>query len=125
MTKIHARSSRVVPFRRCSSRVSDVPERLSPPTLQPIPASVDSLVPLSYDFCPRPHRYSDKLGFLGTCPSNLGTGLRASVMIRLPAFNETEESRVVLDQVTLVSWNHGAHSKALECTLFTPQDLVN
>jgi len=32
--------------------------------------------------------YSDKLGFLGTCPSNLGTGLRASVMIRLPELNK-------------------------------------
>jgi creatine kinase len=32
--------------------------------------------------------FSDKLGFLGTCPSNLGTGLRASVMIKLPKFNE-------------------------------------
>jgi len=32
--------------------------------------------------------YSDKLGFLGTCPSNLGTGLRASVMIKLPELNK-------------------------------------
>ena len=45
-------------------------------------------------------RYSDKLGFLGTCPSNLGTGLRASVMIKLPKFNETEESRIVLEEVS-------------------------
>jgi creatine kinase len=27
-------------------------------------------------------------GFLGTCPSNLGTGLRASAMIVLPKLNE-------------------------------------
>jgi creatine kinase len=32
--------------------------------------------------------FSDKLGFLGTCPSNLGTGLRGSVMIKLPKLNE-------------------------------------
>jgi len=32
--------------------------------------------------------YSDRLGFLGTCPSNLGTGLRASVMIKLPELNK-------------------------------------
>ena len=32
--------------------------------------------------------YSDQLGFLGTCPSNLGTGLRGSVMIHLPNLNE-------------------------------------
>lgn len=29
-----------------------------------------------------------KLGFLGTCPSNLGTGLRASVMIKIPELNK-------------------------------------
>merc|ERR1719446_363355 len=32
--------------------------------------------------------FSDKLGFLGTCPSNLGTGLRASVMVKLPELNK-------------------------------------
>jgi len=32
--------------------------------------------------------YSDKLGFLGTCPSNLGTGLRGSVMVKLPELNK-------------------------------------
>eukprot|EP00293_Proteomonas_sulcata_P010011 CAMPEP_0184308760 /NCGR_PEP_ID=MMETSP1049-20130417/17125_1 /TAXON_ID=77928 /ORGANISM="Proteomonas sulcata, Strain CCMP704" /LENGTH=409 /DNA_ID=CAMNT_0026621507 /DNA_START=36 /DNA_END=1265 /DNA_ORIENTATION=- len=32
--------------------------------------------------------YDKNLGFLGTCPSNLGTGLRASVMIVLPELNK-------------------------------------
>uniref|UniRef100_A0A7S0YWG5 Arginine kinase n=1 Tax=Hemiselmis tepida TaxID=464990 RepID=A0A7S0YWG5_9CRYP len=32
--------------------------------------------------------YDEKLGFLGTCPSNLGTGLRASVMVVLPELNK-------------------------------------
>lgn len=32
--------------------------------------------------------FSDQLGFLGTCPSNLGTGLRASVMVVLEKLNE-------------------------------------
>jgi creatine kinase len=35
--------------------------------------------------------WSDNLGFLGTCPSNLGTGLRASVMVVLPKLNEKVE----------------------------------
>ena len=35
--------------------------------------------------------YDEKLGFLGTCPSNLGTGLRASVMICIPEFNKNVE----------------------------------
>lgn len=48
--------------------------------------------------------WNETLGFLGTCPSNLGTGLRASVMIRLPEFNKLMESdnhhdRELLEQV--------------------------
>lgn len=35
--------------------------------------------------------WNEKLGFLGTCPSNLGTGLRASVMAVLPNFNKLME----------------------------------
>ena len=32
--------------------------------------------------------HSESLGFIGTCPSNLGTGLRASVMLVVPRLNE-------------------------------------
>jgi creatine kinase len=32
--------------------------------------------------------FNEKLGFLGTCPSNLGTGLRAGVMVTLTEFNK-------------------------------------
>jgi len=35
--------------------------------------------------------WNEKLGFLGTCPSNLGTGLRASVMVKLEQFNKLME----------------------------------
>ena len=35
--------------------------------------------------------WSDNLGYLGTCPSNLGTGLRASVMVVLPELNKNVE----------------------------------
>jgi len=35
--------------------------------------------------------WNETLGFLGTCPSNLGTGLRASVMVHLPHFNKLME----------------------------------
>jgi creatine kinase len=48
--------------------------------------------------------WNETLGFLGTCPSNLGTGLRASVMIKLPAFNSlmegnNHEDKELLEQV--------------------------
>jgi len=35
--------------------------------------------------------WNSTLGFMGTCPSNLGTGLRASVMVRLTEFNKLME----------------------------------
>lgn len=48
--------------------------------------------------------WNETLGFLGTCPSNLGTGLRASVMVVLPEFNklmegDNEEDKHLLDEV--------------------------
>ena len=48
--------------------------------------------------------WNETLGFLGTCPSNLGTGLRASVMIVIPNFNklmegDNEEDKHLLDEV--------------------------
>ncbi len=48
--------------------------------------------------------WNETLGFLGTCPSNLGTGLRASVMVRLPEFNklmegENHEDKELLETV--------------------------
>jgi protein arginine kinase len=33
--------------------------------------------------------YSDRLGYLSTCPTNLGTGMRVSVMLHLPALSWT------------------------------------
>jgi len=35
--------------------------------------------------------WNETLGFMGTCPTNLGTGLRASVMVVLPEFNKLME----------------------------------
>lgn len=42
------------------------------PPLRPLPAKRST------------HRYNDHLGNVCTCPSNLGTGLRASVMLKIP-----------------------------------------
>jgi creatine kinase len=45
--------------------------------------------------------WNEKLGFMGTCPSNLGTGLRASVMICLPEFNKLMEGENHADKELL------------------------
>jgi protein arginine kinase len=37
----------------------------------------------------KPYAFSEELGYLTSCPTNLGTGLRASVMLHLPALTES------------------------------------
>lgn len=63
----------------------------------------------------REFMYNPHLGFIGTCPSNLGTGLRASVMVKLPKLSEN------LDQFEAICANlhlqprgsSGEHSAAV------------
>lgn len=37
--------------------------------------------------------FDDKLGYLTQCPTNLGTGMRASVMLHLPALEKSRTNR--------------------------------
>ena len=46
-----------------------------------------------------PYSYSEKYGFLTSCPTNVGTGLRGSVMVHLPALTKTGNIRKVLEVV--------------------------
>ena len=51
------------------------------------------------------YAFDDKLGYLTACPSNLGTGMRASVMMHLPALTLTkqmEQVRHAMDKSALV-----------------------
>ncbi len=52
-----------------------------------------------------PYAYNDKYGFLTSCPTNVGTGLRASVMVHLPALAKTENIRKVLEVVNNFDMN--------------------
>ena len=45
------------------------------------------------------YAFSDKYGFLTSCPTNVGTGLRASTMVHLPALTKTGNIRKILDVV--------------------------
>ncbi len=45
------------------------------------------------------YAYSDKYGFMTSCPTNVGTGLRASVMVHLPALTKTGNINKVLNVV--------------------------
>ncbi len=64
-----------------------------------------------------PYAFSEKYGFLTSCPSNVGTGLRASVMVYLPALTKTNNVRKVLEAVNGFDMNirgmYGEGTKAL------------
>lgn len=48
---------------------------------------------------------SKKYGYLTACPSNVGTGLRASVMVHLPALSKTKNTRKVLEAINSFGMN--------------------
>ena len=50
-----------------------------------------------------PYAYSDRLGFLTACPTNVGTGMRASVMLHLPALEMTKQIEKVFHAVTKIN----------------------
>jgi len=39
---------------------------------------------------------NDHLGWILTCPSNLGTGLRAGAMVKVPLFSALEDFKAIL-----------------------------
>jgi creatine kinase len=59
--------------------------------------------------------HTANLGFLGTCPSNIGTGLRGSVMIKIPNFNKNLDLlEEVCDGFDLQPrGSNGEHSEAI------------
>lgn len=61
------------------------------------------------------YAYNDKYGFLTACPTNLGTGLRASVMLHLPALRLTGKIEKVLEVVNKVNLNvRGVYGEGTE-----------
>ncbi|WP_243108705.1 protein arginine kinase [Clostridium rectalis] len=46
--------------------------------------------------------FNEKLGYLTACPTNIGTGLRASIMIHLPAVTMTNKINSVLNVITQI-----------------------
>jgi len=62
------------------------------------------------------YAFSSKLGYLTACPSNLGTGMRASVMLHLPGLCLTEEIKPVINAVSKIGlavrgmWGEGSEA---------------
>lgn len=56
---------------------------------------VDSAFAQLLDFA-----FDDRIGYLTACPTNVGTGLRASIMMHLPALTMTDQIKRVIGAVT-------------------------
>lgn len=62
------------------------------------------------------YAFSGKLGYLTACPSNVGTGLRASVMLHLPGLVLTGEIKPVMNAVSKIGlavrglWGEGSEA---------------
>lgn len=56
---------------------------------------IDKLLEERFDFA-----FDERLGYLTHCPTNLGTGLRASVMLHLPALTASGEIRQLIPAVS-------------------------
>jgi protein arginine kinase len=63
------------------------------------------------------YAFSDEIGYLTACPTNAGTGLRASVLIHLPALVLLDEIQKVLKGVMQVGLSvrglYGEHSEVM------------
>ena len=64
------------------------------------------------------YAYSEKYGYLTACPTNVGTGLRISVMVHLPGLAQTGNLNKVLHIVNNFGMNvrgvYGEEAKAWE-----------
>ena len=62
------------------------------------------------------YAFSEKYGFLTKCPTNAGTGMRASVMLHLPALTISENINTIINAVSklgvTVRGMYGENSKA-------------
>lgn len=52
-----------------------------------------------------PYSFNSKYGYLTSCPTNVGTGLRASIMVHLPALSKTRNIRKVLETINSFDMN--------------------
>lgn len=60
-------------------------------------SKIDDVIEESIDYA-----YDQRMGYLTACPTNIGTGMRASVMLHLPALSMTQNINGVLNAVPQV-----------------------
>lgn len=75
---------------------------------------LDDFIENKLDYC-----FDEKMGYITTCPTNLGTGMRASIMIHLPALTMTDHISKVYKALTQVGMTirglYGEGSKSEGC----------
>ncbi len=63
-----------------------------------------------------PIAFDEQLGFLTECPTNLGTGLRASVMLHLPAIEHSGEINSISETVSKIGLTiRGTYGEGSKC----------
>uniref|UniRef100_A0AAQ6IDZ6 Creatine kinase S-type, mitochondrial n=1 Tax=Anabas testudineus TaxID=64144 RepID=A0AAQ6IDZ6_ANATE len=67
--------------------------------------------------------WNERLGYILTCPSNLGTGLRASVHVRLPILNRDPRFKKILDNLRLQKRGTGGVDTAATGDVFDISNL--
>ncbi len=94
-------------------RIQVIKEGLSLEECYDVAERIDTLL------CDKLHfAYNSQFGFLTECPTNLGTGLRASVMLHLPLLEATKEISLISDSVNKIgftvrgSYGEGTSSEA-------------
>ncbi len=79
-----------------------------------IASEVDDFIEKKVDYA-----FDEKFGYLTSCPTNVGTGLRASVMLHLPAITMTKHLDTMVDILTSIGLTlrgiYGEGSKGLGC----------
>jgi protein arginine kinase len=63
------------------------------------------------------YAFDRKIGYLTACPTNIGTGLRASYMVHVPALETTGQLRLLLDAVSKFGLTvRGMHGEGTEAS---------
>lgn len=71
---------------------------------------LDTLLDENLDFA-----FDEKLGYLTQCPTNLGTGMRASVMLHLPALEKSRAINRIAGNISKLGLTiRGAHGEGTE-----------
>lgn len=91
-------------------RIQVITQGLSLEEAYDIADKLDTLLDENLDFA-----FDEKLGYLTQCPTNLGTGMRASVMLHLPALEKSHAISRIADNLAKLGLTiRGAYGEGTE-----------